>query len=245
MESKYPLIYRIGNLIFRHAFFIYEPLYFSYKRYTDRNKISLLKEKITPGMKVLDVGANIGFYSKLLAQLVGAGGAVYAFEPDPTNFIHLKKIADKYKNIVPIQAAIGNRTGKTRLYLSQQLNVDHQSYPGAEGRESIEVPAYRLDDYFNQREIFDFIKIDIQGYDYYAFQGAENLVRRSGNLMVLGEFWPYGLNKAGINPGQYIRLLKELGLKLHNLPDQEDENDYQEEIYDNLFNFDFYASKRQ
>ena len=71
-----------------------------------------MKKYIRKGAIVLDIGANIGFYTKILSELVGDNGKVYAFEPDKTNFGYLMKNAGHLKNVVFINKAVSDKTGK-------------------------------------------------------------------------------------------------------------------------------------
>jgi len=61
---------------------------------------NLIKNKIKEGDIVLNIGANIGYYTLLIARLVGSNGKVFAFEPDLNNFKILKKNIEinNYKN---------------------------------------------------------------------------------------------------------------------------------------------------
>ena len=54
--------------------------------------LNILKQNIYQGNTVLDIGANIGYYTLIMSKLVGSTGKVYAFEPEPKNFEILKKI---------------------------------------------------------------------------------------------------------------------------------------------------------
>ena len=233
---------RWGNLLYKHAFPFYRPLYFLYKSISDRDKITLLRAHIKPGMKVLDIGANIGFYTLLLSNLVGPEGRVYSFEPDPLNFKRLKANSRRFGNVVLNQLACGEKTGKIRLYHSEELNVDHQTYDGGENRRSLEIDCVSLDGYLKNDEEIDFIKIDIQGYEYFAFKGMQETIRRSKRVTVLGELWPYGLQKAGIHYQDFLALLKALGFELTFFDKREDKN-YQNEISDKFFHTDFWGVK--
>ena len=71
---------KLGNLLYHKAFPLYKPLYFAYKSRKDRQEISLLGQKIKPGSTILDIGANIGFYTTLFSRLTGPGGRVVSIE---------------------------------------------------------------------------------------------------------------------------------------------------------------------
>jgi FkbM family methyltransferase len=206
-------LFKLLNVLHRKAYRIYTPLYFLYKYISDRRTINLLNSNITEGMRAVDIGANIGFYSILLSRLVGATGFVDAFEPDHHNFALLKSNTRYLNNIAIHNVACGSRSGTAKLYISNDMNTDHHTYEGDGGRGYVEVDCLALDDYFSSMEIeaIDFIKIDIQGYDYYAIEGMKKIIFRSGHIMIHGEFWPYGLDKAGIEPREYLRLLENMG----------------------------------
>ena len=98
---------------------IYEPL-----------ETEFVKKEVKKGNVVLDIGANIGYYTLIFAKLVGENGKVFAFEPDPTNFALLKKNVEMngYKNVVLVQRAVSNKTGKLKLYLCEDNPGDHRIY---------------------------------------------------------------------------------------------------------------------
>lgn len=180
------------------------------------------KKEIKKGDVVLDLGANVGYYSLIFAKLVGENGKVFAFEPDPTNFALLKKNVETngYKNVTLVQKAVSNKTGKIRLYLAEDNKVDQRIYNSHDGRKSIEIEAIRLDEYFkNYNGKIDFIKMDIQGAEGGAIQGMFNLLKKN-NVKIITEFWPIGLKRFGIDPEEYLKLLIELGFKLYEINEQ-------------------------
>lgn len=198
----------LGNKLFKHCFPAYRTLYKFYKKVSDRHERALLKDVLRPGMTVVDVGANIGIYTAFMAKIVGEKGKVYAFEPSPHNFKLLKKYNNN-DNVTLVQAAVGDTTGQITLYISDKLNVDHRTYKTGEKRKEIKVLSYRLDDYL-QNEKIDFIKMDIQGFEYQALLEMKNILRNNHDIKLLMEFWPYGLTKAGSSPEKLLAFLRQL-----------------------------------
>jgi len=121
-------VYSIFNKLYYLSYPIYKPLYFIYKGISDRKKIAIIEEYLKPGMTVLDIGANIGYYTKLFSKSVGSTGKVFAFEPDDTNFRHLKENTKGLGNVTTINKAVGEKSQQVKLYYSEEMNVDHQTY---------------------------------------------------------------------------------------------------------------------
>ncbi|CEG11098.1 Methyltransferase FkbM (fragment) [groundwater metagenome] len=94
----------------------------------------LFESRIKEGDVVLDIGANIGYYTLIAAKLVGVNGKVYAFEPDPTNFSFLKKSVEinNYKNVICEQKAVSNENGKVKLFLHKFITGAHTIVEGGQ-----------------------------------------------------------------------------------------------------------------
>ena len=211
MKSK---IFALGNALYKVAPSLYIPLYNLYKQITDQSEIKAISSVLQPGMVVADIGANIGVYSERFSKMVGQKGRVYSFEPDVTNFKFLKIRATGYSNIVTENSAVGSTTGMAKLFISDDLNVDHHMYDGGDGRGAIDISVTSLDDYFYQKIHLDFIKSDTQGYEFEVLKGGQKLLSSPDAPKILLEFWPYGLIKAGANPKDVIELLKGYGYRL-------------------------------
>ncbi|MFB0524156.1 MAG: FkbM family methyltransferase [Phycisphaerae bacterium] len=184
----------------------------------------LVKKEIRKRDVVLDIGANIGYYTLIFAKLVGEEGKVFAFEPDPDNFALLKKNVqiNGYQNVILVQKAVSNKTAKIRLYLSEENKGDHRIYDSHEHRKSIEIEAIRLDDYFkNYNGRVNFIKMDIQGAEGGAIEGMTNLLKKNKSVKIMTEFWPIGLKRFGIDPEEFLKLLMQYGFKLYHIIEQE------------------------
>jgi FkbM family methyltransferase len=204
---------RIGNKLYKAAFPIYRPLYNVFKSYADRAERRLLARHLSPGSVVVDGGANIGIYSQFLARCVGPAGMVHSFEPDLENFARLRTAVAGLPNVRVNRLALSDKTGDSLLYLSQQLNVDHRAYPTeGETRRSVSIRSITLDDYFKPGERVDLIKMDIQGYELYALRGANRVLVDNPDIMLLLEFWPYGLKQAGTNSVDLIAALEQKGM---------------------------------
>lgn len=205
---------KLGNVLYAHCPTLYQPLYAAYKALSDRAERRLLKSVVLPGMTVVDVGANIGVYSAFLAELVKPNGKVYAFEPEPRNFGFLEERARRSPCIVPTKAAVGEHSGSLKLYLSADLNVDHQTYDAGEGRRATEVAVVRMDEFLAPGTKIHFIKLDIQGYELQALKGAVRVLTENRDVKLLLEYWPYGLRRAGTEPSELLRFLEMLGFTL-------------------------------
>ena len=200
---------RIGNKAYKYAFPAYRFAYRMFKAYADRAERQLLQKILFPGAVVVDAGANIGIYSEFLSRCVGPNGVVHSFEPSPDNFTRLRCATRKLANVCPCQAAVGERSGETMLYVSDNLNVDHRAYV-TEGnpRRALEVGMVALDDYFKPGERVDLLKLDVQGYELHALQGAKRILNENREIKLLLEFWPYGLKQAGANWRELIEMLE-------------------------------------
>lgn len=215
------IILPIFNLLYIHLYKIYRPIYFIYKRQSNRLLIRIIKKHIRPNSVILDIGANIGFYSLLFSKLNGKKGLVLAFEPDETNFSHLQESTRNNENIQIFKYAVSNVTEEIQLYLSTKLNVDHHTFDDGENRESKKVQSVSIDDFLNlyyPQLSVDFIKIDIQGFDYFALLGMKKTILKTDNLVIVGEYWPYGLHLAKINPENYYNELIDLGFSVSFIP---------------------------
>lgn len=208
----------LGNQLYRRAYPLYKPLYGLYKALSDRSERAILGRIVRPGMTVVDIGANIGVYSKFLAGLVGIHGKVIAFEPAPDIFHRLRDNVARLLQVEPIQAAVGDSTGEIVLFESDELNVDHRVYDTGENRRQIRVPCWALDDYIPADRQVDLIKLDVQGFELAALHGAARILKQNPKIIVVLEFWPYGLRAAGDTPMALVDYLsKQCGFQLHGI----------------------------
>ncbi|KXW55840.1 FkbM family methyltransferase [Ferrovum sp. PN-J185] len=228
-----------GNRLYYVCYPVYSPLYTIYKVFSDRSERKFFRYVIKPGMNVVDVGSNIGIYTKYFSKLVGDLGSVHSFEPDPLNFKRLKENSRKFVNASLNHAAVGESNGTIKLYISDKLNVDHRTFDSGDGRRSIDVPVIALDSYFSPGQRVDFVKIDVQGFEWSVFQGAKRILTENKNIKILMEYWPWGLKKASSDHLSLIEFIESLGFNIFKISkkgiekfnididlDVENENDY-------------------
>lgn len=183
----------------------------SYERYTT----ALFEQLVSRGMSVVDVGANIGYYTLLAAKLVGEKGKVFAFEPEPRNYALLLKNIElnSYKNIIPLRKAVSIKSGKVKLFLDKLEPGAHSLYRVREdATEAILVDAVSLDGFFKGRECpIDIIKVDVEGSEMAVLLGMPEIVRNNNNLKIFTEFYPPGLQSSGFSAQEYWGKLIESG----------------------------------
>jgi FkbM family methyltransferase len=166
-----------------------------------------------------DVGANFGWYSCHLAQLVGEAGEVHIFEP--TNAIDELKsnlTLNKFEaRCVLNQVALAEKEGTEILFIPEKLgtafaSLREQSY----GRtQKICVPTQKLDDYVTANRVrdVDFMKMDVEGAEYLVLEGAENVVKQYSPVIMLELYKPH-TEYFGYSPEELISYLGDLGYHL-------------------------------
>ncbi len=177
-----------------------------------------------PGMTFLDIGANIGYYTALASPRVGETGRIVALEPDPENFGYLQKnaAAKGARNAICIQKAAGAEPGTLRLYVNRENRGDNRLYPNDLCDSSYEVEVDTVDAMLRDTgvERVDLIKIDVQGFEGHVLRGMRQTIRRPDPLILLTEFWPFGLRSAGTSPEDLLIELEFAGLRLYELTEK-------------------------
>jgi FkbM family methyltransferase len=205
---------RIGNFLYNNAFALYKPLYGLFKKRQDAFEISLLHRYLKQGSVVVDIGANIGFYAKIISRIVGPFGKVYCFEPDEKNFMRLTSTTATLENVVLVNKAVGEKTEKLKIYLSMELNVDHRTYEPEEYERTEEIDAVSLDDFLTPGTHVDMIKMDIQGFEMSAIRGMTRTIADNPRIIILSELWPYGLRQAHSSVMEYVDFLHKIGMTI-------------------------------
>ena len=177
----------------------------------------LIKKIVKKNMVIFDIGANIGYYTLIFADIVGENGKVYSFEPDPNNYRLLVKNlkANGYGNVIPIRKAISDKVGEINFFFSEEHRGDHRIYDPGDGRKLLKVKTTTLDEFINDKIKPDIIKIDIEGVEFLAFLGMNKLIKSNRNLIIICEFWPGALKKGGTSPQKFLNKIADYGFKIN------------------------------
>jgi FkbM family methyltransferase len=179
----------------------------------------LFRAHLVPGCRVVDLGANVGWFA---VQAIRAGAEVHAFEPVPA----IAQICERNmrramarwsgRGVLHPYAA-GERRTTARIALARGNHGDNRvlgpsSAPPADmgGVETLEIEIVPVDE--RVEGPVRFLKIDTQGSEWLALQGARRLLQDSPQIALLMEFWPYALR--GARPEQLLGFLFEQGFRV-------------------------------
>jgi FkbM family methyltransferase len=177
--------------------------------------LEFLRKNVQPGQIVIEVGANIGAHTLTLAHLVGSQGKVYAFEPTEYALTKLRdnlSMNPALKDRVEIRSNVVTNhdlaTPFRDMKSSWKLDVA-DSAP-----EPVAAPAISLDAFAGEAGLstVDFLKIDVDGYDYKVLDGARALIQRFRPLLLV-ELCEYSLNRQGDSVSDIFALLGPLGYR--------------------------------
>jgi FkbM family methyltransferase len=194
---------------------------FAVKGSYEEETTHLFSEVVKEGMTVLDIGANIGYYSLLAGRQVGKLGKVFAFEPWKESFALLEKNIDVngFKNIKPIAKAVSHQCGRQRLFLGNDPLV--HSLSARAGKDYIEVDVTTVDEFVCEENIsVDLIKVDVEGLEMEVLEGMADTICKNPSLKLIVEFAPLQLMRSGCSPIVFLEKLRSFGFKIYDLDDE-------------------------
>ena len=175
---------------------------------------AVFRDRLRPGMHVLDIGANIGYYTMLSASLVRSSGSVTAIEPNPNSvrLLEASRRANSFDNVAVLQVAAGREVGLLVMHGSYG-NVMTSAAPAEANAliNSTTVPSFKVDDLIPRDKNIDFLKIDVEGAEYNALLGASELIKRC-HPTIVSEFSPTTMpGISGVDGRGYLRFLLDFG----------------------------------
>jgi FkbM family methyltransferase len=160
---------------------------------------------LRPGMTVVDVGANVGYFTLLAADLVGPEGRVYAFDPNPENCRLIASSIERNQldtvSLFPV--ALGAENGFSYFTSAIGSNGAMLRRPRlAEGYDSL-IPVFRLDGLVDGP--LDLLKIDVEGAEHLVVTGGRALIERSRPAIVTEFSCDMIQIASGVAPIDYLR----------------------------------------
>lgn len=197
-------------------------------------EVAFLESILKPGMKAIDVGANIGVTSIAIAKQVGEKGKVYAFEPHPRYFAILKEnlSSNRLSNVGAFEVALTDSAGKIDFYQKERSS----GIVSAEGAQKLEAPCTTIDRFLNEQNSqgIDVINMDCEGSELLVLRGAEKTLR-TNKVKIFCEIHHDFLRQLGQSVADIIVYLQNLGFEVHSVAPDElqigDEFDKPEYIY--------------
>lgn len=172
-----------------------------------------LQKFVRPGDTVLDIGAQLGYFSLHVARLVSSTGRVYCFEPDPRSFARLDDAVrlSRIDWIKSFQTALSAREGTMDFYLSPTVGWStgvKNSHLG--DLQQVSVRTVPLDVLVGRGEIPSRIrlaKIDVEGFEMEVLRGMANVLAKSRPILVL-EVNVQMLHAQGTSPSEIVHFLE-------------------------------------
>ena len=202
-----------------HVFGVWEP-----------NLTAWLRGHLREGDVVVDVGANVGYFSLLAATRVGRAGRVLAFEPVPSIADALD--ANVRRSALPVEVhrtAVGDEAGSTEVFRSAGTNLGRSGTAVLDGTSEGTVTVVRGADAV-PAELWPrvrFVKVDVEGDERAVLRGLEPLLRvLPEGAAVFTEVTPSDLERRGESADELLATMRELGFTPFAVPNSYAPADY-------------------
>ena len=177
---------------------------------------ALLRYVLKPGDTFVDVGANVGFYTRMGSVLVGESGRVFAFEPLSSALRLLKMNTESLTNVVVDARALSDHNGEADFHVRREGDTS-SLLPGDPGS-TVRVGATTLDARLLSEggapTRVDFVKIDVEGAELSVLRGATKTIEKYQPLVYF-EFLPLYASQYDFGYDDFVAFFEPLGYSLH------------------------------
>jgi FkbM family methyltransferase len=196
--------------------------------------IKAFKKIIRPGIQFIDIGANIGFFSLLVAKHAGKNGKVVAFEPTRYGFDKTSKnlALNSFHNITLEKIALSDKNDEAEMFFNASWPIDNQFEPKEKIPEKLRFET--LDWYVKRMNIpnIDLIKIDVDGFEFKILKGARETLAKMSPLIIL-EICGYTLKRNGDSIKDIVDYLLSFNYSFYSEKNFEPITDLQSELINN------------
>lgn len=185
------------------------------ERRWDPHVEACIRTILRPGQTAVDVGANLGYFTAVLAQCVGPAGRVWSFEPVPETYELLTLCAslNDYAQVTPIRAALGAAEGEIEITYDRRHSGIATMHPDHVAGDTQRVEIRSLDTLVSNGEVHrrpDLIKVDVEGHELDVLRGARNTIAEASPAIVF-ELNERTARVAGWTLAELAELLLSLG----------------------------------
>ncbi|OJY81404.1 MAG: hypothetical protein BGP13_15540 [Sphingobacteriales bacterium 40-81] len=205
---------------------------------------------VKPGNICLDIGANVGYFSVLMAALTGDQGRTIAIEPNPGVAKLLSLTAGiNGPGFEVAQVALADKEGKMRLKVPNESFGDASIIERIDNitkaKSVVKVRTATLDNLLNELNVdkVDIIKMDVEGAEPMVFEGMRQTIAKNKNIQIIIEYSPFLYD----NPRVFTEYLFSEFI-VRRIKDVEQIQDLDESAIDSLVNLrdhtDLYLQKK-
>jgi FkbM family methyltransferase len=216
LQSLLMVVYRLavqsGILKLPGMRTMFEASYGLYKRFMEARYVALLREHVEPGTTVVDVGANVGFFTRYFADWTGPTGRVLAIEPEAGNVERLRAMIRSRRLdaiVEPFHAAAAERPGPLALTIDPYHPAGH--FLSDTGVPTAGVTVDDLVRRHSQRRV-SLLKIDVQGAELRVLQGATWTLETSRPVLLV-ELEEKALRLQGASVETVVQFLASYGYR--------------------------------
>jgi FkbM family methyltransferase len=165
---------------------VFIKLYFIYKRKIESESLNFLKSYVHQDVTVVDVGANIGYFTIEISKYLDSSSRIIAIEPDLMNFSRLQKVIKEKEREPSISLVLGGLSedsGWGSLEIDPSNPANHKISEERNATKSVELQT--LDSITKNYNNVALIKVDVQGHELAVLKGGEKLLREQSPVLLI------------------------------------------------------------
>jgi FkbM family methyltransferase len=185
----------------------------------EAEEINLMRRFLRPGQTIVDVGANIGYLTRVFARATGTLGKVFAFEPNPLIFSLLQQNVAKFPAVAVFNVGLSMQPGEMPLFIpgrnhsvasfTREYPATHAFYQEDKEMNSVSAQLVAGDEFMNGIGIgkIDILKVDVEGWELRVLAGLEKTIAASRDLTLFCEYNPSAQQCAGRTRSELLEWL--------------------------------------